>query len=108
MIANSCSHCGMMLPSREEIVRNRYRCAHCNQPFSGSVDDAAPRLEPLPRVLSLPTRIGERYVVEGEIARGGMGVILRAVDRDLRREVALKFLLDQSDGAKKIRFLEEA
>ncbi len=49
----------------------------------------------------------ERFVIEGEIARGGMGAILRAVDGDLRREVAVKYLLDQKDPTKKSRFIEE-
>lgn len=50
----------------------------------------------------------ERYVIEGEIARGGMGAVLRAVDTDLRREVAVKYMLDQKDPKKKVRFVEEA
>jgi hypothetical protein len=50
----------------------------------------------------------ERYLIEGEIARGGMGAVLRAVDCDIRREVAVKYLLDQSDTRKKLRFIEEA
>jgi serine/threonine protein kinase len=50
----------------------------------------------------------QRYVIEGEIARGGMGAVLRAVDCDIRREVAVKFLLDKSDPTKKLRFIEEA
>ena len=50
----------------------------------------------------------EKYVVAGEIARGGMGVILRAVDRDIRRDVAMKILLsDQKDHSRQ-RFVEEA
>ena len=50
----------------------------------------------------------EKYVVAGEIARGGMGVILRAVDRDIRRDVAMKILLlDQKDRSRQ-RFVEEA
>ena len=44
----------------------------------------------------------------GEIARGGMGAVLRAVDCDIRREVAVKYLLDQADAGKKARFVEEA
>ena len=51
---------------------------------------------------------GERYVLADEIARGGMGAVHRAVDRDIRREVAVKYLLDQSDPARKLRFIEEA
>jgi serine/threonine protein kinase/Leucine-rich repeat (LRR) protein len=51
---------------------------------------------------------GQRYQVAGEIARGGMGAVLRAVDCDIRREVAVKYLLDQNDSRKKARFIEEA
>ncbi len=51
---------------------------------------------------------GARYIVESEIARGGMGAVLRAVDCDIRREVAVKYLLDQADAKKKLRFVEEA
>src|SRR5262249_45322401 len=50
----------------------------------------------------------ERYVIEGEIARGGMGAVLRAVDGDLRRHVAVKYLLDEQDPRKQARFIEEA
>jgi len=50
----------------------------------------------------------ERYVIEGEIARGGMGAVLRAVDRDLRREIAVKYMLDAKDPKKQARFVEEA
>ncbi|OAI39924.1 hypothetical protein AYO40_05255 [Planctomycetaceae bacterium SCGC AG-212-D15] len=51
---------------------------------------------------------GERYLIEGEIARGGMGAVLRAVDCDIRREVAVKYLLKQTDPRNKARFVEEA
>ena len=43
-------------------------------------------------------RRAQRYLIEGEIARGGMGAVLRAVDCDIRREVAVKYLLDQTDA----------
>lgn len=48
------------------------------------------------------------YTVEGEIARGGMGAVVRAIDGAIRREVAIKYMLDESDEAKKVRFVEEA
>ena len=51
---------------------------------------------------------GERYRVLSQIARGGMGAVLRAADCDIRREVAVKYLLDQADARKKARFVEEA
>ncbi len=50
------------------------------------------------------------YSLVGEIARGGMGVVLRGRDRDLRREVAVKVLHSElakrSDSVR--RFVEEA
>lgn len=53
-------------------------------------------------------RTGGRYVVEKEIARGGMGAVVRAVDCDIRREVAVKYMLTDGDAAQKARFVEEA
>lgn len=54
-------------------------------------------------------RQGERYVVEREIARGGMGRILLAYDRDFRRRIAVKVLLaPRTDKRTSGRFIEEA
>ncbi|HTU22267.1 MAG TPA: protein kinase [Gemmataceae bacterium] len=63
---------------------------------------------PVAEVLASRNAEGQRYLLEGELARGGMGAVLRAVDCDIRREVAVKYLLDQSDTRKKTRFVEEA
>ncbi|MAG57852.1 MAG: hypothetical protein CMJ83_16330 [Planctomycetes bacterium] len=54
-------------------------------------------------------RVG-RYLVLGEIARGGMGVILHGRDVDLGRDVAIKVLQDKyADNAQLVhRFVEEA
>ena len=35
----------------------------------------------------------DRYLLKGEIARGGMGAILRVWDEDLRRHLAMKVIL---------------
>lgn len=51
---------------------------------------------------------GQRYLIDTEIARGGMGAVLRAVDCDIRREVAVKYLLKHADPHSKARFVEEA
>jgi WD40 repeat protein/serine/threonine protein kinase len=62
---------------------------------------------------------GSRYELRGEVARGGMGAILRAWDPDLRRILAMKVALggaarDRSSGESTLddkllsRFLEEA
>jgi serine/threonine protein kinase len=60
-----------------------------------------------------------RYRLEGEVARGGMGAILRIWDEDLRRHLAMKVVLGKGDAAGSggtpqldtkvlARFLEEA
>jgi serine/threonine protein kinase/Flp pilus assembly protein TadD len=70
--------------------------AHIVQPKS----DAMPPLE----------QTGDRYQLQGEIARGGMGAVLRGRDVDLGRDLAVKVLLEQyvdrPDVAR--RFIEEA
>ncbi len=51
-----------------------------------------------------------RYRIDGEIARGGMGTILKGRDPDLGRDVAIKVLRDdlRDDADMVRRFLEEA
>jgi serine/threonine-protein kinase len=58
---------------------------------------------------NLPLQLG-RYRLEGEIARGGMGLVLRAHDTAFQRTLAVKLLLDahQERPDLKQRFLEEA
>lgn len=62
---------------------------------------------------------GSRYRLEGEVARGGMGAILRVWDEDIRRHLAMKVVLGKGDPAttdgtpavdpsQLARFLEEA
>ncbi len=60
----------------------------------------------------LPSRHlkGGRYEVIELIAKGGMGVVLRSMDRDLRRKVAMKVIAPQKGqhSESMIRFIEEA
>src|SRR5262245_39417726 len=62
--------------------------------------DAMPRLE----------QTGDRYRLDGEIARGGMGEVLRGRDVDLGRDLAVKVLLEKYVDRPEVarRFVEEA
>jgi serine/threonine-protein kinase len=53
---------------------------------------------------------GGRLQLHGEIARGGMGAILKGRDTDLGRDIALKVLLETHQGKTELvqRFVEEA
>ncbi len=53
---------------------------------------------------------GDRYQLSGEIARGGMGAVLRGRDVDLGRDLAAKVLLEKYVNRPDVarRFIEEA
>jgi tetratricopeptide (TPR) repeat protein len=57
-----------------------------------------------------PELTGDRYQLSGEIARGGMGVVLRGRDVDLGRDLAVKVLLEKYADRPEVarRFIEEA
>src|SRR4051812_31592754 len=69
---------------------------------------AAPAPAPA-RPAGLPEQVG-RYRLGGELARGGMGAVVEALDPDLGRRVAVKVLLERHQGNADLvaRFLEEA
>ena len=94
---------------------------------TGVLETLAASIGPIPRVLLRDTAPGEppgpivrpggaaadsaiRYRIDGEIARGGMGAILKGRDPDLGRDVAIKVLReDHRDDANLVRrFIEEA
>jgi serine/threonine protein kinase len=63
----------------------------------------------LRRVAALPDFSGTRYELRGEIARGGMGVVYSAHDRELCRDVAVKVIAPEAvDADTAARLLREA
>ena len=74
-------------------------------------DESEPVIKP--RSAEMPAQNGAslgRYQLQGEIARGGMGAILKGRDVDLGRDLALKVLLESHQGNPEVvsRFIEEA
>ena len=64
-----------------------------------------------PKSSEMPERCSDsRYQLQGEIARGGMGAILKGRDTDLGRDLAIKVLLDAHKDKPEVvqRFIEEA
>src|SRR5262245_60920888 len=65
-----------------------------------------------PRSDEMPAaeQAGSRYQLQGEIARGGMGAVLRGRDVDLGRDLAVKVLLEKYTSHPEVaqRFIEEA
>jgi len=67
-------------------------------------------VRPIPSLCEITPSTQSRYQVYGEIARGGVGIILKGRDVDLGRDVAMKVLrpdLLEKPGMTK-RFVEEA
>src|SRR5260370_856518 len=51
-------------------------------------------VRPMSDAMPAPEQVGGRYQLSGEIARGGMGAVLRGRDTDLGRDLAVKVLLE--------------
>jgi serine/threonine protein kinase len=77
-------------------------------------DVGTPAMSPPPGSLPLPEGAEEsaagRYVVRGVVGRGGMGEVIACLDRDTRRQVAMKRMLPggADDPMRCARFVEEA
>ena len=59
------------------------------------------------RVAPLPTVPVEKYAVQGELGRGGLGRVMRALDKPMNRAVAVKELLSDDPELER-RFVREA
>ncbi|MCB9878939.1 MAG: serine/threonine protein kinase [Planctomycetes bacterium] len=71
------------------------------------VAGATPVLRPL---VGSDNRAAGKYLIHGELGRGGVGAVFRGHDQDLGRDVAIKFLHEryQKEPALLHRFVEEA
>jgi serine/threonine-protein kinase len=72
--------------------------------------ESAHVVQPKSDAMPPPEQTGDRYQLQGEIARGGMGAVLRGRDVDLGRDLAVKVLLEQHARRPEVarRFIEEA
>jgi eukaryotic-like serine/threonine-protein kinase len=72
--------------------------------------ESAHVVKPKSDAMPPPELTGDRYQLSGEIARGGMGVVLRGRDVDLGRDLAVKVLLQKYADRPEVarRFIEEA
>jgi serine/threonine-protein kinase len=72
--------------------------------------ESAHIVQPKSDAMPPPEEAGDRYQLQGEIARGGMGAVLRGRDVDLGRDLAVKVLLEKYVDRPEVarRFIEEA
>jgi serine/threonine-protein kinase len=72
--------------------------------------DSGHIVKPKSNAMPAPEETGERYQLVGEIARGGMGAVLKGRDVELGRDLAVKVLLEKYADRPDVvqRFVDEA
>ncbi len=97
-------------PSVSLADRIRARFGAGIDPAVSLAADPEPAAPQLVEGLKSRAPSSSRYEVQGEVGKGGMGAVLRVFDRDLRRFLAMKVMIDPTrDRAVRLsRFLEEA
>ena len=79
-------------------------------PDTATDDAGVAIIKPSSDEMPAPGERGDRYQLFGEIARGGMGAVLKGRDTDLGRDLAVKVLLESHHDKPELvrRFVEEA
>jgi DNA-directed RNA polymerase subunit RPC12/RpoP len=110
VIAFACSHCGRQFQVNEDFAGRSWPCPTCSQPVTvpGPSIDAAWLLDPS-RGPGALAEFGS-YRILSVLGKGGMGIVYRAQDPQLQREVAIKMLLPSvaAEPESRQRFLREA
>jgi serine/threonine protein kinase len=112
-MAERCRRC------EEELSTRARFCPNCGYPVAaahpGVVTEDATVTEPgqqglPPRLIAAGTRVTDRYMIDGVLGEGGMGVVYRANDLTRERSVAIKALHASLMGDAEIRrrFTREA